>query len=802
MARAAADKPYVNFSNGLVTEVTKLNYPENSLLDVENMDIDIDGSVRRRLGLEPEVNAVSFSAQPDTNTTTHIWKSPGGDDSLEFLVVQQGRNLYIRNPRAVSVATTASIAPFSITFYLEANLAFSRPGEGIATRSRRLAQTRMKSASGFGCLFMFSPDSQPFYLDYNRDTKEIKLQPIGVRDSRAAGGSNIRIRDFMGVNDYLAVDEEPTKLTMNHLYNLMNQGFPVNWAKSYFDKYKRWPSNAQQAVLGKDAEDNFTPEQLRKSRFGNSPAPKGAAIYNARTGSRDNLFGARGLTAGTRLEYFQGSTGFTTSPVVPVVKGFYLVERNSDQNVRNVLMNGEENQRPTTLWSCGAFFSGRLWLSGDNNKSRPNGVYYSKIIQKVEDAGEMLQENDPTSEVISDLLDSDGGVLYIQEADGILDLIPLADGIVVLARKGVWFIRGSDSGFRATDFGVDKISDIQCDCPYTTVQADDAVYFLTSTGVHGVGFADGGVGVKTLSDERIFSFFQKIPREAKEQAYGVYDRISKKVFWFYREDETGDYTGTQTLYNKALILDARSGAFTKYSFPACRTGDEATLFGIVAAIPRYVPVTTTFTEEVEFDGQDVFFDAAPVMYGSEQELFKDEKYINNLKLVVADRQFYQHFICDFKSIEFRDFAIFAGANAEGKDYPSFLVTQPESLGDLQRDKQATYVHSYFKRTERLQIGGFLGATLDRPSSAFVQGQWDWHLSNAGNRFSNAQQAYRFQRPVIGVSNTEAFDNGEEVVYTKRKIRGKGRALSLRYEAEPRKDMHLLGISVAMTSNGV
>ena len=88
MARAAVDKPYVNFSNGLVTEVTKLSYPENSLLDVENMDIDIDGSVRRRLGIEPEINARPFFVNGNPAVSAHVWENPGGAQGIKLVVTQ------------------------------------------------------------------------------------------------------------------------------------------------------------------------------------------------------------------------------------------------------------------------------------------------------------------------------------------------------------------------------------------------------------------------------------------------------------------------------------------------------------------------------------------------------------------------------------------------------------------------------------------------------------------------------------------------------------------------------------------
>ena len=42
-----------------------------------------------------------------------------------------------------------------------------------------------------------------------------------------------------------------------------------------------------------------------------------------------------------------------------------------------------------------------------------------------------------------------------------------------------------------------------------------------------------------------------------------------------------------------------------------------------------------------------------------------------------------------------------------------------------------------------------------------------------------------------------FDYGHYVITTKSKIRGTGRAVRLRFESEPGKDMHILGWSIEM-----
>lgn len=806
MARAAADKPYVNFSNGLVTEVTRLNYPENSLLDIENMDIDIDGSVRRRLGIEPEVNAVATGIETINGAhSTHIWNNPGGREGVTFLVVQVGNFLYIRNAKAKTVNDLGAVTPLTFTTKLiipNDYLDLFQPG-GASAALAQVFSSRMRSANGFGCLFLFCKGLRPIYLDYSTVDNTIKIggvgaglhQPNAISNSPFQFGA-ILYRDFKGAPKEWPIDYRPKENEISdlHMYNLRNAGW-VKAIKEFRAKFNRWPSLADQYIFGLDAEGNFDANLFNKIAVNGSPAPTGYTLLNAHAHQRSSLHGWTNI--GNTTVRRMRKKGTHLSDEVEVYTTTY-VAKNSDTYVNS--LSSTFNERSDSMFQSGAFFAGRLWMTADVNRYMPNAVYFSKVIQEIKDAGFCAQVNDPTSDEISDLLDSDGGVIYLHQAEGILDIQPLGEGLIVLANAGVWFIRGGEAGFAATAYSVDKISDVKCINRDSVVVTEDAIYFLATNGVYGIGF-DGVPGIKNLSDERIFSFYQQIPTASLENCFGTYDRVSKKVFWFYRQlEEESEYRTDVWVMNRALIMDGRNGSFTKYSLPYIYDTEANHFGGIVAAFPRYEPVTASFNNDV-FVGLDQVFDGVDVVeYGEEFPTNKDEKYINNIKMVmnnysISSKQF---FFTDFKGLSFKD--------VQGtlvKDYDSYLVTQPESLADLQRDKSATYVYSYFKRTEGLFLDAPDGSSrLDRPSSAYVQGLWDWNGSAAGNRWSQAQQAYKFKKPVVGDVAGTSFDNGETVVYTKRKVRGNGRALSLKYQAESGKDMHLLGISVAFTANGV
>ena len=136
-------------------------------------------------------------------------------------------------------------------------------------------------------------------------------------------------------------------------------------------------------------------------------------------------------------------------------------------------------------------------------------------------------------------------------------------------------------------------------------------------------------------------------------------------------------------------------------------------------------------------------------------------------------------------------------DSTGLPYESYVDTGYEMLGDSMRDKQATYVFCYFNRTEEEFVDNGDGVVFDYPSSCRMYGKWDWTSTNTANKWSDPQQVYRFLRnftPAVG-----SFDYSYDVIETKNKVRGKGKALSLRFESEEGKDFQLLGWAINYTA---
>lgn len=769
MPRTKADKAYVTFANGFITEATGLTYPENSVEDIDNCDIELRGSVRRRLGLDQErggffvgnYDTTSDFGGSDPNVlarSVHLWDNVAGDSSLRFVVFQVGNTLFVRN-RSNLIVSSPDVLEDGTAPVLTVGRPFLLPEEA--------ATKKLTSAAGFGRLWLTSQGVYPFYLEYDRDNDVILVRNID--STEITQEPELVIRDFSGVEDGLDNDDQISTLSREHLYNLLNQGWNSTQISSYRTSQGVYPSNAQQWILGKDADDTFDPALLAKQEFGNGRAPRGRLLLNALNGDRD-------------------------SNAIHTVAG---IESPID-------FDGAENAVSRTGWEAVAFYAGRVWFAGDQNAKRPNGVYFSKILTKPSDAAFFAQENDPTSEHFSDLLDTDGGVIPIPEADGIKRLVPFNSGVLVFATNGVWYIRGSDAGFTPSSYGVDKVSTVGIVGPDSIILNDNAVFFWATNSIHALVDEGGFPKLQDIAETKILTFYNSLENGAKITVSGVYDTVSKKAVWFYYQPEDiglgldNDFS-TARVYNRALILDTRTGAFTKYSFLASQLAGNT--FGIIGGFPAVSYVKPTEYEVItETDGELVTTSTGELLLSSIASELVPDSLFNNIKVVVADEGKDALRIAEFNSTRFLDFetmnTVFGAAQ-----YESYVQTHPDTLGDLQRTKQATYVNSFFDKTEtKLVVNNLSQTVYDKPSGCIVVGTWDWHIGGAGRKQTAPQQAYRFRK-----ANTEQeagfdLDNSEGIVYTKLKMRGKGKALSLRYSSEIGKNFILLGYSIPYTAN--
>src|SRR6185503_9270433 len=96
-----------NFTRGLITESTGLNFPENACTDTDNCVFSVLGNVRSRDSLNFEQNHVSLGINSDLAISTYLWRSVNGNGDLNFWVVQVGGALdfYVVNSDGSALST-------------------------------------------------------------------------------------------------------------------------------------------------------------------------------------------------------------------------------------------------------------------------------------------------------------------------------------------------------------------------------------------------------------------------------------------------------------------------------------------------------------------------------------------------------------------------------------------------------------------------------------------------------------------------------------------------------------------------
>jgi len=625
-----------------------------------------------------------------------------------------------------------------------------------ASGATAIESSPVQMTSGKGYLFIAGEKILPLVVEYDEDTDTIEVETI-----------NILIRDFEGVDDDLAVDEEPFTLSNAHHYNLKNQGWVATAPStglvsvSLYGKYKavpgvsttkdpiteyktaigRYPGNNKQWFLGKTQVEegaydigDFIPVLLNKAHVGTSRAPRGHYIVNAFNIDRSAVSGVGGLTAEVK------------------------------------------KYGPSSV----AFFSGRAWWFARN------GVYFSQIMTNKNKAGQCFQEADPTAEDISELLASDGGYIPIPAADEILRGIEIGNGIMAFARNGVWLISGTDRGFSANEYQVTKISSIGTDSPHSIVMAGDVIYWWSKVGIQRTAQATGQFGPipgayssENISAETVDTLFKEVSPDSRRFVKGVFDPATETVYWAYRTDDfTFDYG-----YNRFLNLDLKIGAFYPWSLSG---GNYPFITGLFLTpelnlLSNASPVTAS--------GAAVTTTTAEAVVAQSTELSAKATFLYFV-CAVSQGSSYRFTLGNFSNDEFVDWESFDGT---GVIYNSFVESGFEILEDAFRKKQIVYLSVFFRQTEENYVLNGDDYDVDKPSSCYLTVKWGWTTSGNTGKWSQKRQVYRHRRvPFVNPADLE-FNTGTKVVHTKNKIRGSGQAVQFRLESNERgKNFDLLG----------
>jgi hypothetical protein len=728
----AGTKPYSTYVAGLITEAGPLTYPENASTDELNCLLFRKGNRRRRLGVDFEIDytlsatSVGLASIRDDAISTHEWTSVGGDGTLDFAVVQIGGFLHYYDLSSVPLGSNKKSFTTNLDTYL-------------ATGQSNAEDNPVHIVSGKGAIFVVSKKIDPIIITYSSSEDSITETAI-----------TIQIRDFEGVEDSLEPDEEPTVLSDAHSYNLKNQGWaspgaaiadPVATYKTYTSTL--YPPNSKQWWTGKDASDDFQGALLAKYSSGNTLAPRGHFLLNP-----------------------------------------FYEDRTTASGVSNITVVSEDN-RPEQV----AFFAGRVWYMGVESTSINGHIYFSQVLTDTNRAGRCYQESDPTTEELNELLDSDGGLIVVPELGTVRGTFISGQSLVIFASNGVWAISGGESGFKATDFQVLKMTSVGCISGDTVVDVEGTPYWWAKTGIYTISAGeDGRPKAQSMSQNTIETFYQgEIPEGSKDYARGIYDQATKRMFWFYN---TVAPTSSQHRYrfNAALVFDTSIGSFYPWKF----SGVDANSPYIVDAIDTQHVYNIT-REEPVVDGEgNTVVDASLNTVVTAIEPIPNEKSFLKYLTIVPDGAGNHNWT--FSVFNNGDFVDWETNDSIGKSYDSYLETGYEILEDFSAKKAVPIIKFFFSKTETAVAGGLLLS----PSSCFVTAKWDWTDDEEANKWTTKRQIYSLKRLFDSGIITDSKP-GQTVVSSREKFRGRGQALQLRFDSESGKDFNLYGWQVYVST---
>ena len=765
---AKTEKVFNTFVKGLVTEASPLTFPENASVDEENFVLNRDGSRSRRLGIDFEdlfqLNETSLSAADiqEGRQSFHKWESPAGDTTVALGVIRIYNKLWFIN---------------LLTDNPSANLKNS--GNPITISG--LSNAKIETTTINNKLLLVSSDiDDPVLLTYNPTSGAVTQTTV-----------NIQIRDIYGVDDGLDFDERPSgwsgdasgsqvAISNTHKYNCRNQGWKSN-IQFYADGtvygstptdvldhcarqtgFLKYPSNADQWTLGKNSNpsssdyEKFNAKILAKNSTSNYLYARGSLIIDAfnRGASREDVSDAASLPT-------DRETGSITTIASYAQRIFYSGITSS--------VTGGDSRSPN--------YSGY--------------IFFSKTIQSNADLGKCYQEADPTDPAINDLIDSDGGSIQIPEATRIIKIVASQASLLVFCENGVWEVYGDTGGFIATSFQVSKVSTNGVLNADSIVNVNGnffywskaGIYVLTPEGVSG-RFKSQSVSLTTIQ-----TLFLELEDLTKNNCKGYYDEKENRVRWLY--NDTLDYSTSNFInkYNKELVLD-----LTLEAWSVMKISDLDLNSPFVAdyiEIPGYAITSTTTSVEVNTD--DVYVN-------SDQVIVDDVLLTNRSSLFsFLTIQGTKFTVSKYQSTEFKDWY---SVDDVGADYESFLVTGYELFKDVMRPKQVPYLFVYCKKTEDGFTQDASDFQAEHPSSCLVQAQWNWANHANSGKWGREFQAYRHTRFYIPSGLSDDFDNGNDVVVTKNKLRGSGKTLSLKFRSESGKDMKLLGWALPATVTSV
>lgn len=614
-------------------------------------------------------------------------------------------------------------------------------GGAVYTISGFDASVSISSASLRGQLILTVNQQKVVLLKYNSTTDTVTSEDI-----------TLKVRDVFGITPAWAVDYRPAYAlivpagsdtdAINHTYNLRNQGWPR------LTEVVKTPTGA--SVSG-SAISTTDPTIITDDGTNGRRVSNADVLWRARTTIAES---PDAVGAYSTFELVKQEYGNTPAPkgraIIDIFnrstsrQAFYnVIEARTDRLVRTDISTGAITD---VAAYAGRFFYAvkETSLTGGDSQSPKLStmIFFSQVVKSTENIGNCYAEADPSSEHVYDPIATDGGFIVIPDAGDILQMTPMGNSLFVFCSNGVWEIHGGEEAFSATNQNVTRTTSIGAISAKSVVLAETALFYWAASGIYAITLDPGSLrGVPmNISVNTIQKEYEAILD--RTNALGIYDEVDRKVRWLGNRS-LPSFVPDVRYYNYELVFDVDLRAFYTNSIPIVETvGYELGVASVIAR-PRALYLLGKFTEFEEF----IF------SFGT------------------------------YKNTDFKDFNIL--------DAQAILITGYLTGGTGSLDKQVKSLVIHCNRTEKNFVNEGGSLVFDNPSGCLVTTMWEWTDNPIANRWGAPYQAYRLTVPYYP-AGPSAFSYGYTVITSKTGIRGKGKALSIKFESEEGKDLHLLG----------
>jgi hypothetical protein len=759
MPKKSIKVEFKNFIKGLITEASPVNFPPEASSDEENFQLNRDGTRDRRLGLDYESEAtlrnlpISVSQLLLQDPVTFEWKNVKSDSGTVFLVLQTDQVLTFFNLQTSSLSTSGYV--------------------GTVTLSSFPVSVAYSFASVDGKLIVAAGVDTVCVVEYTGSSFTASYQAL-------------KTRDVWGVEESGTGETDTTyrssSLSAAHNYNLYNQSWGIP-RKNSSDALSD-PVSLYQGSLGvypSNSETVWPGLQYQPVATGQVPFER---VY-------PNLY--------TEV------IGATT--ITP--KGYFIIDvlrRGESRSAAVVANKAKYSQLSLATFSAPADYSaggatvvaefaGRVFYAGFNgavtsgDKRSPdlsNYVFFSQLVKSSPDIVKCYQEGDPTSRESNDVVETDGGFIRLSGVDRIVSLVNLSSHLIVIATNGVWSVSGgSDYGFSATNFKTTRLSSFGALGARCVVEDSSRALYWSEDGIYAVGKDQFGEYTATnLTQSTIQTFYESISNTAKEKAIGVYDSVGKKIRWVYHEGTRF----TSSSETKELVLDLTINAF--YVNRIMNLPDNSA--EAISAFRSTPFQSGTGNTLVLADEEEVFagVDQIVVPSSGREAGLQTTRYLCVVLVAGVPKYTFGY----YNNPYFKDWE---QVDNIGVDAKAYLVTGDYTADDSSIHKQVPYLTIHFRRTE-----SGVDAELNplSPSGCYIRTMWDWANGYQSNKWSPLVQAYRYRKQYTPSGPDDDYDTGFEIVTSRNKMRGRGKAFSLYFESEPNKDCRIVGWSLALNGN--